>query len=424
MPAIGKRTYARSLDALDATAETMERFIERHMVDPDGLVYSTINEQTQAAWRDSQIPKRVVFNCVDAPRQLWKAGFFNYEDSNMATAEYLLANVYKHTVSGDRQAAARARRCFEALRAVARQGAKYHGFTVKPALGFLPKPYGGIVHACKCGEVSVDQYQRTMYALETYRDALAAPAQRQWINKFLAACADCWSDNNYSFNYMLGIWRWGILLPHSVAFALYCSAIGRRLSHEHLTTHKHWYAIFLERVAPLQRQAQPSTTANVAALTAMAMKRLVRLDRARAKQWKRYIANVITWARWSVNEHGYSWLFGFLAGNKHRKKIKPHWEGTHRYWNFLAWRGNIFVPAASLPAACLDAYEVVGKPGHLDYALRLLKKLGRREYLKWIKPEGPGDLPEGYEMLGNAISGLNTACWLRAYWQARYLLQR
>jgi len=34
-------------------------------------------------------------------------------------------------------------------------------------------------------------------------------------------------------------------------------------------------------------------------------------------------------------------------------------------------------------------------------------------------PKPPADLPKDYGFLGDKISGLNTAAWLRAYWQLR-----
>lgn len=421
MSKAAKSKWINKISALESRADLIEDFAANHLIDADGLVYSSISEETRSAWKDEQFPDRVIYNCIDTPKKHWKADFFGYEDSNMATAEYLLANIYKYRATGNCKAKACANKSFLALKKVALGSAKYSGFTVKPMFGFLSKPYGGVKYAHESGEVSIDQYLRTMYAMQIYRDSLATKAQQLWINRFLVACAECWALNHYSFNYMLGIWRWGAVLPQGVAFGLYCSAIGSKLGKK--PVHRNWYNIFLDRILLLEKNSQPSISSNVACLTTMAMRSLLKLDKTRSKQWKKYISNMIRWSQAGVDENGRTWLFAFLAGNSKGRYIKPHWGEKQRYWNFLSWRGNIYRPDAALAPTCVDAYELLGKGAYMSYALDLLAKLGEVGYLKWIEPVTASDLPRGYGVLGKSISGLNTVCWLRAYWQARCILK-
>ncbi len=174
-------------DKLQTRAEKIYSLVASKIMDRDGLVYSMILEDGLKPIRDKDIPERVCFNYVDAPKRLWKAGFFGYEDSLMATAEFLLANIYKYQATKDKQSKRLAKKLFNALKSAALASAKYSSWVVKPMLGFLSKPYGGIKNAHLSGEVSVDQYLRVMYSMEVYRDSLAAAAERKWINKFLLA---------------------------------------------------------------------------------------------------------------------------------------------------------------------------------------------------------------------------------------------
>ncbi len=393
--------------------------IASKMMDKDGLVYSMILEEGLRPIRDKDIPERVCFSIVDAPKRLWKSGFFSYEDSLMATAEFLLANIYKYKVTKDKQAKLIAKKLFNALKSAALAGSEYKGWIVKPMLGFLPKPYGGIKNAHLSGEVSVDQYQRVMYALEIYKEELASINERKWIDKFLLACSDCWDVNNYTFNYMLGICRWGCCSPHSVAFGLYCSAIGVSLSDKR--QHKSWFDIFMSRLEPLEKTPNYSLSDNVACLVAFASKSLCRTMPDEQSRWKRYAERVIKSAISGMDEDGYGWLFTFLSGQKKGERITPHWEknSPSRYWNFLNWRGNIRRPLSQLAGALVDVYELTGKKQYAKLARDVLLKHGKKGYMKWLEPITPNDMPKGYEILGKFVCGLNTATWLRAYWQLK-----
>ncbi len=404
------------VDELRAREEKIYSLIASKMMDKDGLVYSMILEDGLKPIRDKDIPDRVCFNSVDVPRRLWKAGFFGYEDSLMATAEFLLANVYKYRVTGDKRAKQLAKKLFNALKSAALAGSKYSGWVVKPMLGFLPKPYGGIKNAHLSGEVSVDQYQRVMYALEVYREILASTAERKWIDKFLLACADCWDVNNYTFNYMLGICRWGCCAPHSVAFGLYCSAVGMSLSDKR--QHKGWFDIFMSRVDPLEKLPSYSLSDNVACLVGFASRSLCKTVPQERARWRSSAERVVKSALGGMDEDGYGWLFTFLSGQKKGEQIKPHWDkAPARYWNFLRWRGNIRRPLSQLAGALVDVFELTGNKKYLKLAGQVLSKHGQSGYMKWLEPLSSKDMPKGYEILGKFVCGLNTSVWLRAYWQ-------
>ena len=396
-------------------------FIETHLIAPDGLVYYLINEEEQRPLRDEDIPDCVCFKNIRAPKTLWKAGFFSYEDSNMATAEYMLGNIFKHCATNDETASIVARRCFNAIKAVAEAGEKVAKGVDHPMFGFLPKPYGGSENARLSSEVSVDQYLRVMYALEAYRGTIATPQEMEWIDRFLLACADCWDQNHYSFDYFGEVTRWGTGGEHAVAFGLYCSATGAFYRNE---PHKHWFGIFSNREHEFEKERSFHLSDNAASLVTLAMARLCERMSKEKSKWTRYAIKAFNSAKKGIDGNGLAWLFPFLYHLSPGELIKPHWvekgDGRDEYWPFLRWRGNLKRPCSMLAATAADLYELTGEEEYANFAIEQLARLSEKNYLKSIIPLTPSDLPEGYEMLGKTISGLNTVAWFRAFWQLSY----
>ncbi len=408
----------KETEILNMREEKISQFIESKMIDSDGLVYSAINELTQKPFTDDELPKEICFKTVDAPEYLWQSAFFNYEDSLMATSEFLRANIYKYQITGDEHIRQLAQTLFQGLKSTALASSKYSGNIVKSMFGFLSKPYGGVKTAHLSGEVSIDQYQRVMVALELYRDTLASDDEKQWIKKFLVACSDCWDINNYTFNYMQGICRWGCCQAHSVAFALYCSAVGMSLSGKE--QHKGWFDVFMSRTDVFENMPDFSYSDNVAALVALSCHGLCSSVPEEKSRWSNYAERIYESALGGMDEDGYGWLFTFLSGQKKGELLEPHWENEGgRYWDFLRWRGNIRRPLSALAGAAVDVFELTENSKYLEFAQTQLQRLGTDGYLLHLEPLTSADMPEGYEPFSHSICGLNSAVWLRTYWQLR-----
>lgn len=405
-------------DQYTAHAVQLEAFVEQHLVDKDGLVYSSIDDRTLRPLADRDIPDRVAYRRASAPAQIRQSGIFGYEDSLMATAEYLMAAIYRHRVTGAAEARERARRSFKALCAVAQAGRRVARDLAEPIPGFLPKPYGGVGTAHLSGETSVDQYMRVMVAIELYSDALASTAERGWINRFLRDCADCWAANNYTFGYFGQTVRWGQYLPHSVAFALYCSALGEAVG-QRPAAHAAWFRIFMERTDPLKKRVA-ATDGNVASLTVLALKGLCRLRPELTGRWRRYGRSIVRRCLKVIDDEGWAWVDGFRGGVTGPRRIRPHWaDRSDPVWQPAGWRGNIRTPPALAAAACLDLSEITGEKVWQRRATGLLATLADRPYHLWLYPLTAADLPRGCHILGNLVSGLNNTACLRGIWQWR-----
>ncbi|OHB59836.1 MAG: hypothetical protein A2Y12_10625 [Planctomycetes bacterium GWF2_42_9] len=397
---------------LDNKATLVENYIQSKLIDRDGIVLAMINELTGKPLNDKEIPDYMTFDNPGAPRNLWKAAFFSYEDSNMATAEYMLANIYKYKVTKDKSALIQAKKCYKAFQLIAQAGAKNCKGVVQPMLGFLPKPYGGAKTAHLSSEVSIDQYMRTMYSLLIYRDMLANKNEIKWINEFLLACANCWSMNNYTFSYFGIICRWGIHSPHSVAFGLFCSALGEYMGEK---LHKNWFNIFMSRTDAFKKVM----SGGEAGLINLSAKFLCKHKPELTKQWHSYSKQCIKNGFKMLDDKGHTVSPDFISCNKNNK---PGWSKIpHRYWQFLSWHGDIRLPETQLAAACVDYYELTGSDMFLPAAKNLMALHMENGYAKWIQPHTKKDIPKGYELLANIVSGINTAAWLRAYWQLKYI---
>lgn len=408
-------------DTLDQMAGRIGAFTARHLVDADGLVYCGINRRTLKPFRDHELRREQCFRDEHIHKHFSNAELFNYEDSNMATAEYLMASLCQWQVTGEAAARAAARRCFRALKAVAEAARHNTRGVVKPMFGFLPKPHGGLAKVPLCAEVSIDQYLRVMYALEDYATALATPAEKAWIDRFLAGCADCWDINHYTFSYFSNLVRWGACGHHAIAFGLYCSALGETYRK---TPHDGWFKIFRSRADALLECGEDGLSDNVTSLTILAMKRLCRLKPKEHPAWLKYARRVFDDAAKAIDARGLAWLYPFFYKLPLNQRFaKPHWlpkpPADENYYDFLRWRGNLFRPSPMQAGAALDLYDLTREKKYLAAARRLLPAMGGEDCLMYIVPETPADLPKTYRFLGDKISGLNTAAWLHAYWQLR-----
>ncbi|OHB52391.1 MAG: hypothetical protein A2Y12_06760 [Planctomycetes bacterium GWF2_42_9] len=396
---------------LDQRAQIVENYVQSKLLDKDGIVLAMINELTARPLRDKEIPDYMTFDRPGAPRKLWKAAFFSYEDSNMATAEYLLANIYKYKATKDKSARDTARQCYKAFQLIADAGSKNAVGVVKPMFGFLPKPYGGAKTAHLSSEVSIDQYMRTMYSLLVYKEVLANKKEAEWIKSFLLACANCWSINNYTFSYFGVVCRWGIHSPHSVAFGLFCAAVGEYLGNK---LHKNWFNIFMSRTDAFKKEM----SGGEAGLITLSARFLCDIKPELTKTWHAYSKRCIENGFKFLDDNGHTANAGFINCEDNKRG----WSKTpHRYWQFLAWQGDIRLPETQLVGACVDYYELTGRDTFLAAAKDLMSMHAENGYVKWIQPHTKQDIPKGYELLANIVSGVNTTAWLRAYWQLKYL---
>ncbi len=184
----GTTVSMAALRRLARSEAGIRAFIEAHLLDDHGLVYSYVNAETLKPWTDGELQAcnlmPVCHANVNSP-----AEYYAYENSLMGTGEYASSQVARYQATGDPEALTAAGRQIHAIIQVFQQGARFEK-------GFLPKPFGG-VRGCACAhELSHDQQIKALVALCDYRP-YAPPALRRQINEYIVALADYHHARNF-----------------------------------------------------------------------------------------------------------------------------------------------------------------------------------------------------------------------------------
>jgi hypothetical protein len=182
------------LDGLQSAEKNLVAFVEEKMTDREGLILSDLRADTLKPWTEEQIQAPDIDTLPVCDKKRGQAADqMAYEDSLMATAEYALAMIFKHKVTGSAEALATAAHASSALLRVFYEGEKYER-------GYLPKPHGGIARAAYSHEISPDQYIKTVIALREW-SKLAPPSERKTIDSYIVAAADYFVNRNFTHNY-------------------------------------------------------------------------------------------------------------------------------------------------------------------------------------------------------------------------------
>ncbi len=177
---------------LHAQEEHLRAFVEEHMSDECGLIYSHLNANTLRPWTPDELRHHDTLPIYNKERGD-PAGQLGYEDTLMATGEYALSQILRHKATGDALALAAAAHPIYAILRVLYEGDYYEH-------GYLPKPHGGMRKAAYSHEISPDQYIKCYAALRAYQP-YAPPSLRRTIDDYLVAVADYFLNRNFMHPY-------------------------------------------------------------------------------------------------------------------------------------------------------------------------------------------------------------------------------
>lgn len=368
--------------------DTIGRVIRRVFVDADGFLRSFVNGRTMTPYRLADLPghnfgRGTFMERSSMPPEL-KPVFMNYEDSEMATGDYLCALIEKRRATGDRRTLAEAGRTYRAIRRLcwnsfaANRSAHYRR-------GWLPKPYAGIRKVAEIFECSVDQYMMVTYALEKYRNEMADRIERREIEDIIRAFADWWIDHDFTSNYG-GNCCWWLKSnqAHSTAYFLYLTALARTFSRKdkYQEAFKHCLKF---------RQAMIHGKGDYAHSCSMAIEsaaRLCELEPGGRYFWRRAMLRQIGYSLEALNEDGS--LNNPYARVQEGVRVASALAAVHRMFPERSFGKQVF-PLLRKYDRRERFYHVSRGPNHIYPALR--------------KP--------------NCINGFSAQChatWLRAYW--------
>jgi hypothetical protein len=172
---------AIALKNLEPQEREIRNFVEKHMVDECGLMYSFMNAKTLKPWTDAEL-KAYNLMPVCHPNINSPAEYYAYENSLMGTGEYASSQVDRFEVTGEGEALGTAAHQISAIMQVFYQGELFEK-------GFLPKPFGGIRKCAYSHEISPDQQVKCLAALRSYQ-CYAPVSQKRIIDDYIVAMAD------------------------------------------------------------------------------------------------------------------------------------------------------------------------------------------------------------------------------------------
>ena len=379
--------YGRNLDEME---NTISRIVELNFIDEDGIMFACINARTNRPFEDDD-PE---ISDIDLNKAWFANGSFpyelkrtclNYEDSDMATGELLMAYLARARTTREQKHIDAVERLASVMIHLSETVAEQNPF----GPGWLPKIHGGLKHVHVCFETSADQYLKWSTALEAY-GAFTEDAQRQArVNRILLDMAQWLDAHDFATPYMgnTNYARLNHLRHYHLTFAYLC-ALGRRLGGDsHLLEE---VAFFKDRALT---KSKPSPSPNSQNLVSEAIGRLLELAPEYREVWLNLIRD-----DWEAR-HNF---------------VKPdgriHFSG--HYWNHATRLAtNYLVVRNYLP-------EIKGSVA-IEAILR--EHDSKTKFLHLVpgqKLTGPF-IDGNYPRYDKFVTGLSYASWLRVYWETR-----
>ena len=314
----------------------------------------------------------------------------------MANGRYLVAMAEKVRVTRDPAAADNARRTFQAIHTLWRNAeGKYDG---NPALGWLPKPYGGIEDVSGIRETSPDQYCDVTLGLHSFHQHIATSQEKECVETMVTSFADWWISHDYTIEYLGNCMRCHHQKRvHFVATFLYLSALAYRF--RPLRRYRESFEFWLECCDSLFSHKFCATHPDVAGQAIDAAARLPELAPEHAACWRRAV------------EVGAEDVAGCLIvdGDRARQTVldPPKRELKHKLAHYLA-----------------VAHELLPERGYGEKARLSLRSACNREHFynlaRGQKLDEIGDQGRASDRR-DMFYGTSHTGWLCGYWILRRL---
>jgi len=397
------------------------------MTDQNGVIYSSLEAETQAPWSASS------WNDGDdliTAKDAAPWDILNYENCGMTTGAYLAALSYKWRVTKDEETYARAKTAFRGL---------MHVFEIGTHLesGFFPKIYGGRLSH----ETSSDQY---LYAIKGMRAWLpvAPPEDVAAIRRILPAMLDFWMRREYRYAYF-GVENmpWPLVRFPSILYAA-ASTSGDSKYDEEAERINSEHKVYLapgESQILLRAQGQAEFSEYemqqgcryrgifIAECTAMDIMQLdeclLHSERYR-EHWLRSME--LSWREGSLSltDDGLAYgctLYDPISGQS--GPTPPGWlyEGPDPLgWSFLRWTGGFLVSRSTMLARVgVHVAKWLPELNVTPTVLQILHKVDLGVMRHCLDPDGRQLLPR-HQYMTRWVDADAIVNWLWAYWQGRW----
>lgn len=427
--------------SLSVRAREIEAFIEDHMVDDNGTVYTFVDRTTGRPITNDVVEEYDPIKLDTGSTEGW----FKYENNTMVTAAYLKALLYRYEHEHDLFALSRARRCFKALYYIYERGKELEE-------GFMPKLYDDLFTL----ETSSDQVLYAILALDHYHQH-ATDTEKPLIARMITEMTRFWVKRDYKYTYFqMKDMQWPL-----GRFTFNNLAAYKHSGEEYF---KNEYDRLLElgvNKFPSEEQIRPKLAGETeptrlekeeggwlithpCACASMDLSELDFLlendrDNAWANRWKRSVIQMWGEGAASITEHGWEHAAFIIDFETHAMRTldsrfppRGDTEGTHAenvgapdldQWAFYPFVSYLHSTPCSFSA--IYARAGIAASRHFDREISILP-LARRI----IKSFDVHNLTyyDDFDTLGeqfgyrtNLIAGDAVTHWLWGYWQGRDL---
>lgn len=247
------RSYGESLEEIEKTGQEV---VEKIFRDSDGLILCAVNAATMKPYRLGDVKDRLEgkgsFVERSAIPQAIKPVWMNHENTGQASGTYLDALCAKYEVAGSPETRELARKTFEGIVAIWKNGAKIEQSLGGGGLGWFPKPYDGLRSFKGMHECSVDQYCEVTLGLQNYYHVMANDEEKQIIEEIVRSFADWWYDHDFAGIYLGEAVWWKRLKDHSMAASYFLYLYALAYSWSPCRKFQHGFEIWQELKAALK----------------------------------------------------------------------------------------------------------------------------------------------------------------------------
>ena len=414
--------YDKLENKLFEKAELFGKYTHERLIDPNGIVYSSINDRTEKPWAAKDLKPDDDFLKVEG-FETWE--LLNYENSGMTTGAYLAAQSFRYRATDSEQAMEYARRAFEGICRIYEIGSQKEE-------GYFPKPYGGRYSE----EASTDQYLYAMKGMMIYLP-IAAEDHVSAIRRMIPKMAEFWMKRGYRRSYF-GIkdMLWPLArFPSLLIMAYKVSGDEkyldefRRLNEEekvYLKPGESQLASRLERNSLTDYEKQQGKGFLLGGLDGCAAMDIMELDEClqysdeHREYWLKSMKQMWREGQLGLTHNGLS-RFRFFYDPSTGKISAPHpghtSDSNPLNWDFWSWTGNILTPHSTMLArAGVNVAKWLPAEHAEEVIYKILSKLELNQMRQYIDPDGKQML-EKHRFMCHQICCDAVVNWLWAYWQ-------
>ncbi len=404
-------------------------YVQKHMIDVDGIVYSRINVDTDAPFSEDEIPSEFEYLKI--------AGFstceiMNYEDSGMTTGAYLAALTYKYLVTKDVSVLKRAEKVFDGICWIYELGKREKE-------GYYPKPYGKNLS----DETSSDQYLYSMKGMMVYRQ-IASSEHIDKIGRMIPKMADFWIDGDYKRTYFgikdmqwpIGRFPCFLIMAYVVSHDQKYLDEFNRLNEEFEVYKKPWESQIYNR-----RREYPDffsnyekshgskyvlgNTPECAVMDIMENDECLQHSDSYRDDWMRVIKIMFDEGKMLIADNGYAYMKMLYDPKTKEVEIpKPDFmippDNLEIDWSFEGWIGKVYMPrSTSFARVCVNVYKWLGLQEAKGLLLKILNDIQINKVVDYL-PADENQLLEKHKFLTKQVCCHSICNWLWAYWQGRH----